>query len=142
MAATSCTDTALVDINIAIPNRNWSYVNRIKVPVTITDPSKAYNLYLNLRQTSDYQYSNIFILLHCSGPGLPRTRERMEFRLAYPDGQWLGSGSGNLISNQIPLKQNFRFPEKGAYLFEIEQNMRDNPLHEISDVGLRIEPAP
>jgi gliding motility-associated lipoprotein GldH len=36
---------------------------------------------------------------------------------------------------------NFKFPEKGIYTFNIEQNMRDNPLHEVNDVGLRVEKA-
>lgn len=136
----ACTDTALTDTNVSLPNRNWSYENKVRIPVTVSDPSKRYAIYLNLRQTADYPYSNIFIRLHCSGPGMKRLTERLEFPLAQPDGQWLGSGSGSLISNQIPVKTGFRFPAKGSFVFEIEQNMRDNPLREVSDVGLRVAP--
>ncbi|MBC7758415.1 MAG: gliding motility lipoprotein GldH, partial [Phormidesmis sp. FL-bin-119] len=62
-----------------------------------------------------------------------------EFKLALPDGEWLGSGSGNLYSYQIPLKENFKFTLKGKYVIELEQNMRDNPLDHVSDVGVRVE---
>jgi gliding motility-associated lipoprotein GldH len=54
----------------------------------------------------------------------------------------LGSGSGNLYSYQIIFKTGQRFPAKGTYHFELEQNMRDNPLHEVSDMGIRVEKAP
>ena len=36
------------------------------------------------------------------------------------------------------FRTNYKFPAKGVYHFYIEQNMRDNPLREVSDVGLRV----
>ena len=136
----SCQDNnAVVDVNQAIINRTWSYVNKIRVPVTITDKAAAYNVLINLRHTGDYKYSNIFMLIHAKGPGGKVVTERKEFKLAYPDGQWLGKGSGNLYSYQLSFKSDYHFPENGTYFFEIEQNMRDNPLKEITDVGLRVE---
>ena len=95
---------------------------------------------INLRVTGDYRYSNMFVLLKRSGPKL-KAVTRFEIKLANPDGQWLGQGSGNLYSYQVPLITNFKFPEKGIYQFEIEQDMRDNPLREVSDAGLRVEKA-
>lgn len=139
--AGGCTDpNAVIDQNTAIENHNWSYTNKIKCTVKIDDPSIAYNLYVNLRVTGDYRYSNIFVLIHRNGPKLKGVT-RYEVKLANPDGEWLGQGSGNLYSYQVPFQTNFKFPEKGTYGFEIEQNMRDNPLHEVSDVGLRVEKA-
>jgi len=138
---TSCTDNAIVDINKEISDRNWSYIKKISIPVKIDNEKQAYDLYMNLRHTAAYKYSNIFVLIHQSGPGVKRTTERKEFKLAYPDGEWLGSGSGNLYSYQLLFRKNYKFPAKGVYLFEFEQNMRDNPLSEISDVGLRVEPS-
>jgi gliding motility-associated lipoprotein GldH len=136
----SCLDNVTVtDFNQAISKRTWSYVNKVRVPVTISDKANRYNIYINLRHTGDYKYSNIFLLIHTRGPRGKTVTERKEFTLAYPDGQWLGKGSGNLYSYQLPLKADYSFPDTGKYLFEIEQNMRDNPLREITDVGLRIE---
>lgn len=80
-------------------------------------------------------------MIHIIGPDGKKTTERKEFRLALPDGEWLGSGSGNLYSYQMPLKEDFKFPLKGKYVIELEQNMRDNPLNHISDAGVRIEKA-
>jgi len=136
-----CTDPSrVIDQNTSIENHNWSYANGVKFPVTIDDASVPYNIYINLRVTGDYRYSNIFVLLRRSGPQL-KGLTRFEIKLADKDGQWLGQGSGNLYSYQVPLITDFKFPAKGTYQFEVEQNMRDNPLHEVSDVGLRVEKA-
>jgi gliding motility-associated lipoprotein GldH len=136
-----CTDpTAVLDQNAEVANRNWSYVNRVRYDVKIEDETIPYNLYMNLRVTGDYRYSNIYVLLSQSS-GSKKAVTRYQFPLANTDGEWLGSGSGNLYSYQLPLRSQYKFPAKGTYHFEIEQNMRDNPLHEVSDVGLRVEKA-
>ncbi|MVN90560.1 gliding motility lipoprotein GldH [Mucilaginibacter aquatilis] len=136
-----CTDPGRVmDENKSVANHNWSYGNKIKFDVQINDPAVAYNLYFNLRVTANYKYANIFVLLYQSGPGLKKTTPtRFELKLASPTGEWLGKGSGSMYSYQIPFNTNYRFPAKGVYHFEIEQNMRDNPLRSINDVGLRVE---
>jgi len=140
MVFASCSDpNAVIDKNTEIDNHNWSYGNLVKYDVKIDDEKVPYNLYFNLRVTGDYKYSNIFILLHQIGPDNKPAVNRMEFKLANTDGEWLGDGSGNLYSYQMIFRQGYHFPAKGIYHFAIEQNMRDNPLHEISDVGLRVE---
>jgi gliding motility-associated lipoprotein GldH len=80
------------------------------------------------------------VLIRRNGPTLKGVT-RYEVKLANPDGQWLGQGSGNLYSYQVPILTDYKFPEKGTYSFEIEQNMRDNPLREVTDVGMRVERA-
>lgn len=130
---------AIVDTNIELDKNNWSYSERVKIPFTIEQVEIPYNMFLNLRHTSNYKYSNIFLLIHIIDPNGKRTTERKEFKLALPDGEWLGSGSGNLYSYQILFKENFKFPLKGKYVIELEQNMRDNPLKYITDAGVRVE---
>ncbi len=143
LAFTGCSDPKRVmDESISIANHNWIYGNKIKFDVDIQDTQAAYNLYLNVRVTSAYRYSNMFVLVYQSqGPTKKATTTRYELKLASPTGEWLGKGSGSMYSYQIPFKQQYRFPVAGKYHFEIEQNMRDNPLRSVSDVGLRVEKA-
>src|ERR1700743_3584302 len=97
-----CSDPkAVIDQNTEIVNNNWSYGNKLKYPVKVTDADIAYNLCLNLRVTADYKYSNIFILVHKSGPGMTPTTVRYEFPLANAAGEWYGAGSGNIYSYQV-----------------------------------------
>lgn len=142
MVLVSCENpNALVDEHHPIKNSNWTYIKPVRVQVKVEDHTSPYNVLINLRHTADYKYANIFIRIREIGPGKKVRNIRKEFVLANPDGEWLGTGSGNLYSYQLPLFLNYRFPAKGTYIFELEQNMRDNPLREISDVGLRVEKA-
>lgn len=130
---------AVVDIYQPIPQQNWTYIKKIAVPVKIDDTTAVYKVLLNLRHTADYKYANIYLRIREVHPNRKTKTYRKEFRLAKPDGEWLGTGSGNLIDHQLVLYPKLRFTQKGTYVFELEQNMRDNPLREISDVGLRVE---
>ncbi len=141
LGISSCSDPdRVMDDNKPIANQNWSYGNKIRFDVQIDDPSVAYNLYINMRVTANYRYSNMFVLITQSGGGMKKADlARYELKLASPTGEWLGQGSGSMYSYQIPFRKNYRFPAKGRYRFEIEQNMRDNPLRAVSNVGLRVE---
>jgi gliding motility-associated lipoprotein GldH len=112
----------LIDQSTAIPDHHWSYINKIKTDVKIDDNSVPYNIYLNLRHSAAYKYSNIFVLVHQINPQHKAHTTRFEFKLANPDGEWLGNGSGNLYHYRLPLHQNYRFPATGIYSFIIEQN--------------------
>ncbi len=131
----------IIDKNNDVENHNWTYVNKFKYDVAIDDANVAYNIAINLRVTGDYKYSNMFILLTQVDPDKKSKTTRFELKLADKDGAWLGKGSGNLYSFQQPVISGYKFPAKGTYTFYIEQNMRDNPLREVSDVGLRVEKA-
>jgi gliding motility-associated lipoprotein GldH len=138
VAATSCNTNNLVDVNLEMPKRNWSYVNTVKATVDIKDHNKPFMLYFKLRHTAEYRYSNIFVLLRIKDFHHKTQTKRYEFRLAQADGQWLGSGSGNLFTYKLRLLSDYHFPENGKYELEIEQNMRDNPLKEVSDAGISL----
>ncbi|WP_304068984.1 gliding motility lipoprotein GldH [Pedobacter glucosidilyticus] len=137
----ACTDHAIIDTFEATKNGNWSYDKPLRAQVDIQDINMPYHIYINFRHTDDYKYANVWVRVSVTNPDQQKTVQREEFQLAKPDGEWLGKGSGNLYTYQLIFKENYRFPKKGKYSFVIEQNMRDNPLKAVSDIGLRIEPA-
>lgn len=138
LGITGCTTNNVVDVNQEMPQRNWTYVQKVKAVAVIKDPAIAYTIRFKLRHTADYRYSNIYILLHLSGPGMKKVTRRYQYKLAESDGQWLGQGSGNLYTYVLPLFSDYHFPAAGNYTLEIEQNMRDNPLREVSDAGITV----
>ncbi|MFC2097896.1 gliding motility lipoprotein GldH, partial [Bacteroidota bacterium] len=66
----------------------------------------------------------------------------VEFIIADERGKWLGSGLGNVWSNQIQYKRNIKFRTAGQYIFTIQQGMRIKVLPSIKNIGLRIETSP
>nr|WP_199074990.1 gliding motility lipoprotein GldH [Pedobacter sp. ASV19] len=133
-----CTTNNVTDLNVSMDQHRWSYINKVSATVDIKDPAKAYNIFFRLRHTADYRYSNIYILFHLKPAGGKKVTRRYGFKLAQADGQWLGSGSGNLFTYTFPLLTQYHFPAAGKYELVMEQNMRDNPLQEISDAGLTV----
>ena len=135
---TSCANNNLVDTNDAVAANSWTYAKSAKASVEIKDTNQAYNIYFKLRHTADYRYANLFVLAYLKGNGLNK-KTRYEFKLAKADGEWLGKGSGDIYANNFVLLKNYRFAKPGKYNLEIEQNMRDNPLIGVSDIGITVE---
>jgi gliding motility-associated lipoprotein GldH len=69
------------------------------------------------------------------------TPQRVEMPLADMSGKWLGSGLDDIYEHRIPIKEKAILNKPGVYRFIFEQNMRQNPLPDIMNVGLRIEKA-
>ncbi|SMO60451.1 gliding motility lipoprotein GldH [Solitalea koreensis] len=135
----SCSDSAVFDDNKNIDRKGWSFHDKADFNVKIETPG-IYNVFLNLRHTDDYRYSNIFLLMSVQAPGQKEVeKRRIEVKLAEQDGHWLGNGSGNLYARRVFLTDKINFLRPGEYHFELEQNMRDEPLLEIADIGIRIE---
>ncbi len=134
----SCTNSAVYEKNQPIPERTWSYEKTPQFDVHIADSKARYNIYINLRHSNEYSFSNIFVLLHEKGAKLVDTAYRKEIPLAQLDGRWLGSSAGSLYEVQYLAKENFVFPDTGVYTFALEQNMRENPLKDIVDVGIKV----
>lgn len=135
----SCNPDVILEENTSFERNKWFYSNRPVYYVTVEDTISPYTIFFKVRHTGNYKYSNLFILFTVKGPDKPEETQQYEFRLANPDGMWLGSGLGDIYSNRIVIAENIRFPRKGTYKFIIAQNMRDNPLSEIEDIGLRVE---
>lgn len=139
MLALACGDQHFFEKNVAIPNRSWNYSEMPKFEVAITDNKATYDIWINVRNTGEYNYANLFLLVHENGPKLRDTAFRYELKLAEVDGRWTGKSAGSLYENQLLLKENFSFPDTGKYTFAVEQNMRENPLRDITDIGIKIK---
>ncbi|HLS96643.1 MAG TPA: gliding motility lipoprotein GldH [Sphingobacterium sp.] len=134
----SCGEQVFYERNIPIKDRSWAYNAIPTFDVKIEDNRARYDLWLNVRHTNEYNYANLFILLHEKGPLLKDTAYRYEVQLARADGRWTGSSAGTIYGRQLLLKENYSFPDTGVYTFGIEQNMVDNPLRDITDVGIKL----
>lgn len=122
-----------------IPDYRWDMNNIVSLDVEIKDTVNPQNIYINVRNASNYQYSNLFVFLITKAPKGEIARDTIELTLADERGKWLGIGMGDIWDNRILFKRNFRFPESGIWHFELQQAMRVNPLPQIMDVGMRIE---
>ncbi len=135
----ACNADLVFEKNQNIPGDAWS---RHFIPVfelEVADTLNPHDLMINLRNTGQYPKSNLFLFISATSPTGAFTRDTLELVLAGPSGRWNGKGFGNVWQNRFFYRQNVRFPEKGKYVFRIEQAMRIDELPGILDVGLRVE---
>jgi gliding motility-associated lipoprotein GldH len=135
----SCDNKMVFEENLKINNSNWDVSQPLTFNVNIVDTTVYYNMYINVRNSNNYKFSNLYLFMHTAWPTGQSEVDTLQMILAKADGRWLGSGLGDIYENQIPLKQNFKFYRSGKYRFTLEQAMRLNPLPGILDVGIRIE---
>lgn len=135
----SCSSSMMYDESVVIPEAKWDNKNVPYFDVKVEDTISVYSFALNVRHMENYRYSNLYIFLHTTFPNGNVTHDTIECTLAYPDGSWVGRGSGSMRSDKILLNPNLRFPLDGVYHFEIEQAMRDDILKGIADIGISIE---
>lgn len=135
----SCDKNAVYDKNISIPKHVWSSGDTLSYYVNIADTVHSHNIYLNIRNSHNYEYSNIFLFISTFAPNGNFIKDTVEITLADKTGKWFGKGAADVFSLQVPYKIKIKFPFKGIYLFEIQHAMWNNNLKGIIDVGLRVE---
>lgn len=136
----SCDQTFVINENKPIDNKAWLNTSPPSFQFHIGDKTKRYDVLMDVRHTTEYAFSNLFVLIYQRGPGKKQYTYRKEIKMARSDGKWLGKSSGSLYNNQSIIHKDYLFPDTGIYTISIEQNMKENPLKEITDVGLTIVP--
>lgn len=135
----SCTTIDIFEKSVAIPGHEWKSSYRPSFEFNITDTTTTYNVFLVFRHTEKYNFNNIFINLYVKGPGMDSTiKIQQDVLLATNEKGWLGTGMDDVYEHRSTLAA--RQPLKaGTYNFTIEQIMREDPLQEVLNVGLRLE---
>ena len=97
----SCTRNAAFDESVVIHEASWSNQDSPYFDITIDDTLSDYAFYFNIRHLENYRYSNLYLFLHTDFPNGNKTHDTIECILAYPDGKWIGKGSGSMRTSEI-----------------------------------------
>ncbi len=142
-----CDSNQIFDEYKSVPNQ-WNKDDLISFTVTPPDSTNLYNLFINIRNTSDYKFNNLFLIAEMNFPNGKTVKDTLEYQMAMPDGALMGEGFTDVKENKLWYKEGVRFDEIGDYNITIQHAMRNNGevngvnnLQGITDVGFRIEPA-
>jgi gliding motility-associated lipoprotein GldH len=145
IALVSCDSSQVLDVYKSVPNK-WHKENVISFNVTPPDSIKPYNLFVNVRNTNSYKYSNLFLIVEMEFPHGKIIKDTLEYRMADPTGKLLGTGLTDIKENKLWYKEQVIFEETGDYKVNIQHAMRENgkvngvvELEGITDIGFRIE---
>jgi len=124
-----------------VPGGTWEVGEKISYEVDITDTILPYHFLLNIRNSKDYRYRNLYLFVKTEFPNGKSSRDTVELVLAAESGRWTGDESASLYTSRHMIKFARVFPITGPYKFEVEHAMRDEELEGISDVGFRLVEA-
>lgn len=144
----SCDSNRVFDEYKSVPNQ-WQKDSVIAFKITPQDSISPYNLFVNIRNTNEYKFSNLFLIVEMEYPHGKTVKDTLEYQMAKPNGELLGEGFTDIKENKLWYKgyeKPFVFEENGEYNIKIQHAMRNNgevngvdKLEGITDVGFRVE---
>ncbi len=117
----------------------WSYADTINFVVDIPDTLSIYNLYLEVKHSTDFSYQNLYANIYTQFPGGERLKELASLELSNNGGLWMGKCTSKYCTLNIPIQKGAYFNVPGKYTFTLEQFMRVNPIQGIKSFAFRVE---
>jgi gliding motility-associated lipoprotein GldH len=138
LVVNSCTTVDLFEKTTPIPGHKWKSSFKPSFTFDIKDTNRLYQIFFVLRHNEKYNFNNIYINLSAILPGQDSITVRKNLTLATNEKGWLATGMDDIYEHRLLLGE----PEKlkaGTYTFTVEQVMREDPLENVLDAGIRIE---
>lgn len=138
----ACNDAAIHKEIIDFKDAEWAVDDIRKFTFEVKDNSKVYSINYMLRNAVQYPFYNIYLKSWLKDSTGATLESGMEELMLFDEksGKPLGDGLGDLFDHKIGAAQyrNIRFPYNGFYTFELQQNMRPDPLLGIISVGFEV----
>jgi len=142
----SCSDGIEFTKYKPLPNASWEANENVSFEFEISDTISPKNLFINIRNTKDYAFSNLYVITALDFPNGDRIIDTLQYEMADKSGRYLGEGFTEIKENKLFYKEEKVFPESGKYVFNMRHAMRKNGqvnpipfLEGIQDVGFSIE---
>jgi gliding motility-associated lipoprotein GldH len=142
----SCNDTTEFNQYKAVENSSWKSGEKINFTFEVKDTISPKNLFINIRNNSDYKFSNLYLITALKLPNNSLVIDTLQYEMADASGMFLGNGFSELKENKLFYKERKVFPVSGNYSLTIRHAMRKNgemkaieKLFGVQDVGFSIE---
>ena len=142
----ACGHSVVTTDTAAINSEGWQVKDPAIFFFSWLDSLATYNAFITVRNNNKYPFSNLFLIVSLQHPYGKTVVDTLEYKMARPDGSWLGTGIGSVKENKLFFKQNLAFNEAGNYTLHISHAVRNNgepqgvsKLEGITDIGYSIE---
>jgi gliding motility-associated lipoprotein GldH len=133
----ACTKTGVFERITFFSKHEWKSEQKPSFSFNITDTTSLYKVYLVLRHTDAYRWKNIWLNITLKAPDTTVTIKR-EFILSDSE-KWLGTTVDDIVEQRIPFDIHPAPFKKGNYTFTLQQVMREDPLQNVLNAGIRVE---
>lgn len=135
----SCDSSKVYQKFTDMPDNKWARENVVTFEVPIEDTTSAYDVEIAVRHTSYYTWANLMVNLTSVYPsGEERTKD-YEIFLRSTDGSFKGEGAGDIWDLNYEAIKQVTFPEKGTYIFKVQNIMPTMETADIMQIGLIVK---
>lgn len=140
---TSCTTVDVFEKNVTIPKHAWSTSFKPEIAFEIKDTTSLYNISVVIRHSDAYHFKNIFVNLDMQSPNGVKNSQSLDLQLATDGKGWLVPGMDDIYEHRIAVTDLTKpiHLSKGIYRFRVSHIMREEPLENVMNVGIRVEKA-
>lgn len=139
MLLASCDQGDFYFEEVAKLDNSWEATDFKSFDFPVKDSVQEYTMYFIVRNNNNYAYSNIYFFTKLKSPNGEVIADTLEYQLAYPDGEWMGFGMGDIKQNTLVYKEKLALKDTGKYQVSVAQAMRESDLKGIEDISLMIE---
>lgn len=140
VALGSCQQRAVFEKNARLQNQEWKTAEQPSFRFQIEDTASLYNIFIVVRHTEAYRYNNLWVNIHTKAPGDSIAQmQALDLQLATTEKGWLAAGMDDIYEHRIRISAAPVALKAGEYAFSLEQIMREDPLENVLNVGIRVE---
>jgi gliding motility-associated lipoprotein GldH len=122
-----------------VKGTEWKASDTLFFKFEVKDTLQPYDLSFSVRNTTSYQFQNLYLFITAWYPDQTWSRDTAECILAASDGKWYGKGNGKIRDSRFLFRKGVKFRRTGKYTIGVNQAMRTESLAGISDIGIRLE---
>lgn len=142
-----CTPLALYEKSVPFPQQAWKSDYIPAFDFVIGDTNARYEVAIVFRHRDRYHYNNIWLRISVTDPKASTHSFDTDLLLGTNESGWLGTGMDDIYEHRISLQnelleKGISLRQAGTYRFSIEQLMREDPLEEVMNIGIRVEKKP
>lgn len=134
----ACNTVDVYEKTIPIPLHKWRSDTALPFTFVAQDSLAFYNVYFVIRHTETYHFNNLWIDFTAAFPGRKPQTQRLNLTLANGKG-WIGTAMDDIIEQRILLFNKPTKLDSGTYIFSVRQVMREDPLENVLNAGIRVE---
>ena len=136
-----CGDNYIANETKTIPAYGWTYRDSLAYHFDISDTTKLYNLYLDIKHDDTYPLQNLYTFIKTDYPNGKQYKQQLNIDLASKSGNWNGKKSwfGNEYNTRIVLQEGAFFNQIGTYKLGLQQYLRQDSLQGLKSLTFCVE---
>ncbi|MCS6981133.1 MAG: gliding motility lipoprotein GldH [Flavobacteriales bacterium] len=141
VACQGCGNMPWYEKTVEIKNYKWHEADTLHFRVEKPDTNLRYRICLGFRVGHTYPFSNLYVFFLTRFPDSRWSQDTLHFLLSDKRGKPTGECAGKVCDYYFILRDQFKFPQYGDYIFSVVQAMRtpDGTLPDVRAVYLKVE---